>query len=99
MTVPQFIKEAAGGIYLFIKVQPRASKNEIRGMQGNELKISITAPPVDSAANQALIEFMARQLNCSRSAIQIAKGNTSRHKTLFVSGVSAVNAANKLQPK
>jgi uncharacterized protein (TIGR00251 family) len=78
------LREAQGGIYLSVKLQPRASRNQIQGLHGQELKIAVTAPPVDSAANSALIEFLAEKLNVSRSAVQIVRGQTSRHKTIFI---------------
>ena len=54
-----FLRETSGGTLLSVKLQPRASKNEIGEPLGNELKIKVTAPPVDAAANQALIELLA----------------------------------------
>jgi uncharacterized protein len=81
-------RETAGGVFLAVKVQPRASRNQIQGLHGTELKIAVTAPPVDSAANSALIDFLADQLNVSRSSVQIVRGQTSRHKTILISNVS-----------
>ncbi|HMJ91747.1 MAG TPA: DUF167 domain-containing protein [Candidatus Acidoferrum sp.] len=83
-----FLRSADGVVYLSVKVQPRASRNEISGVHGNELKVKVTAPPVDSAANEALIEFIAERLGCSRSSIQLARGATSRHKVLAIRGVT-----------
>jgi uncharacterized protein len=54
-----FLKEGSTGIFLAIKLQPRASRRQISGLHGAELKVSVTAPPVDSAANQALLEYFA----------------------------------------
>jgi uncharacterized protein (TIGR00251 family) len=89
VSLPSFIKAGKGGVYLSVKLQPRASKNEIGGPLGDELKISVTAPPIDSAANQALIDLLADALDCPRGSIQIVKGQTSRRKTIFISGKSA----------
>ena len=58
------MRETSGGTLLSVKLQPRASRNEIGEPLGDELKIKVTAPPVDSAANQALIEFLAETLKC-----------------------------------
>ena len=83
---PAFIRPHANGVYLAVKLQPRASSNEICAPLGDELKIKVTAPPVDAAANQALIDLLAKKLNCSRGKIQIVRGQSSRHKTVWVEG-------------
>jgi len=79
-----------------VKLQPRASKNEIDGVLGDELKIKVTAPPVDAAANQALIELLAEKLDCSRGAITIVRGQTSRHKTVRIAGMNAETILHRL---
>lgn len=87
MTLPPWLRVQGDSAYLSVKVQPRSSRNEIGEALGNELKIKVTAPPVDSAANQALVEFIAEVLSCPRSAVQIVRGATARHKTVMVRGV------------
>ena len=87
MALPPFIKAVAQGAQLSVKLQPRASRTAIVGVLGNELRISVTAPPVDAAANQALVEFLAERLHCSRGQIQIVRGQTSRHKTVLISQI------------
>jgi uncharacterized protein (TIGR00251 family) len=69
-------------------VQPRASRDEIAGLAGEELKIRIAAPPVDSAANEALIRFLADKLGCPRRDIQLQRGHKSRHKQVLIVGLS-----------
>ena len=91
-----FLKETSGGILLLVKLQPRASKNEIGEPLGDELKIKVTAPPVDAAANQALIEMLAEKLDCSRSKIELLRGHTSRHKTVLLHGFTTAEARGKL---
>jgi uncharacterized protein (TIGR00251 family) len=81
-----FLRETSGGTLLSVKLQPRASKNEIGEPLGDELKIKVTAPPVDAAANQALIELLADTLGCSRGKVELIRGQTSRHKTLMLHG-------------
>ncbi len=81
-----------------MKVQPRASRNEIADPLGTELRIRVTAPPVDAAANEALIEFLAKTLDCPRNRVQIVRGQTSRHKTLKVYDISAETVIAKLVP-
>lgn len=97
MALPTFIRAHPNGVYMAVKVQPRSSKNEIGEELGGELKIKVTAPPVDAAANQALIQLLADILNVPRSAIQITRGNTSRHKTILISGTTPEAVAAKLK--
>jgi uncharacterized protein (TIGR00251 family) len=99
MNFPCFLRNQAEGLYLAVKLQPRASASEIQGAQGDELKIKVTAPPVDSAANEALVDLLAETLNCSRGAVQLVKGKTSRHKLVKLIGISAEIAAQKLSMK
>lgn len=87
------LRESPEGTYLAVKVQPRASRNEIAGMLGNELKIAVTAPPVDSAANVAVVEFLAEKLECPRGLVRLVKGQTSRHKTILLQGWKAEEVA------
>ena len=86
MPIPNFLRAQPDGVLLSVKLQPRASKNEIGGPIGDELKIKVTAPPVDAAANQALIELLAEKLDCARSRIEIVRGHKSRHKTIKLYG-------------
>lgn len=81
-----FLRETAEGVLLSVKLQPRASKNEIGESLGDELKIKVTAPPVDAAANQALVEFLAEQLDCPRGRVELLRGHKSRHKTILLHG-------------
>jgi len=91
-----FLRETAGGTLLSAKLQPRASKNEIGEPLGEELKIKVTAPPVDAAANQALIELLAKALGCSRGRVALIRGQTSRHKTLMLHGFTPEVVRGKL---
>jgi len=94
--MPSFLKAHGDGIHLAVKLQPRASTNEIVGAVGDELKIKVTAPPVESAANEALLQLLAQTLDCPPAAVQLVRGHTSRHKHVFVRGVSPAEAAAKL---
>ncbi len=69
-----------------VKLQPRASKNEISSPLGDELKIKVTAPPVDAAANEALVKFLAEKMDCARGKVELLRGHTSRHKTILLHG-------------
>ncbi len=79
-----------------MKVQPRASANQIGEALGAELKIKVTAPPVESAANEALVRFLAEVLDCPRGAVQLVRGQTSRHKTVRITGLGAEEVAARL---
>jgi hypothetical protein len=84
--LPNFLRAQPDGVLLSVKLQPRASKNEIGAPLGDELKIKVTAPPVDAAANQALIELLAEKLDCPRGRVELIRGQTSRHKTIKLYG-------------
>ena len=87
--LPAFISVQPDGVSLAIKLQPRASANEIAGPLGNELRVKVTAPPVEAAANEALIQLLAETLDCPRSRVEILRGHTSRHKVIKLHGLSA----------
>ncbi len=86
MPPSSFLRETTGGTLISVKLQPRASKNEIAPPLGDELKIKVTAPPVDAAANQALVELLAEKLDCARNRIELVRGHKSRHKTIKLHG-------------
>lgn len=88
----EWLEEKNGFLIIHIHLQPRASKNEIVGVRGDALKIKITSPPVEGAANSLLIEFMAKKLGLAKSRIVIASGEKSRHKRLTVEGLSKIQA-------
>jgi uncharacterized protein (TIGR00251 family) len=73
MNLPPFLHTQTEGVLLRLKVQPRAAKNEIGEVLGDELKIKLTAPPVDSAANEALLRLLADALDCPRGAVQLVR--------------------------
>lgn len=72
-----------------IFVQPRASRNRFCGIHEGELKLQLTSPPVDGAANQSCREFLAKQLKRPKSAVTLISGETSRHKRLRIEGATA----------
>lgn len=87
MALPPYLKIQGDVVLLFVRVQPRATKNEVCEVMGGELKIRIAAPPVDSAANDALVRFLADVLQCPRSAVQLIRGATSRRKVVSIHGL------------
>ena len=71
-----------------VHVQPRASRTEICGLHGGEIKLHLTSPPVDDAANKLCVEFLAKQLGVAKSKVAIIAGTKSRHKTIRITGVT-----------
>ncbi len=86
------IVESGGGVTFTVQVIPRSSRDAVAGVQGDVLRVKLTAPPVEGAANAALIEFLARQLDVRRSAVSIVGGNRSRSKLIRVEGVTRKQA-------
>jgi uncharacterized protein len=77
-------------------VQPRSSRTEVVGVHGDEIRIRIAARPVDGAANETLIRFLAERLGVGRPAVAIVGGAGARSKTVHVSGVTRQQVANRL---
>ena len=96
---PAFLQVKPDGLWLAVKVQPRASVNEIGEPLGNELRVKVTAPPVDSAANEAVLWLLAERLDCARSQVELVRGHTSRHKVVKLHGLSAANVVARLSPQ
>ncbi len=92
-TLPEgLITGTASGVAIRLHLQPRASRTGICGIHGNELKVRVTSPPVDDAANELCIEFFAKTFRIPKSSISIISGQKSRHKKLFISGVDLKSA-------
>lgn len=85
-----------GGTRLTIHVQPRASASSVAGFHGNAVKVRLAAPPVDGAANEALVAFLAETLGRPRSAVHLRSGAASRRKTVEVTGIDPTEAARRL---
>jgi uncharacterized protein len=79
---------ATGTVIFAVRVQPRASKNEITGEMAGALKIRLQAPALEGRANEALVEFLAELLKTSKGAVRILSGERSRIKRLEIRGVT-----------
>lgn len=77
------------GMLFKVFVQPRSSQNRIVGLHADSLKIKVTAPPVDGAANRMCIKFLAKCLSVSASALEIIAGHNSRTKTILLKSKAA----------
>lgn len=84
----EWLNETSKGLDVKVRAIPRASKNEIQGIHDQTLKIKLTTAPVDGKANQALIRFLSKELHISKSQIQLKQGETNRHKTLRITGLT-----------
>ena len=73
---------------LTVRIQPRASRNGVTRMEDGSFKIRLTAPPVDGAANEALVKFLSETLSISKSKVEIVSGHTGRQKIVRIGGVS-----------
>ncbi|MBN2506109.1 MAG: DUF167 domain-containing protein [Verrucomicrobia bacterium] len=96
MNAPAYLHARGPDVMLAVKLQPRASANDIGEALGGELKIKVTAAPVDAAANEALVRLLADRLACPRGAVQLVRGQTSRHKQVLIRGMSAEAVAARL---
>lgn len=85
-----------GGVRFPVRVQPRASRTEVAGTQQGALKVRLQAPPVDGAANEALVDFLAESLGVPRRQVRIVSGATARIKVVEVTGVD-VDAVTRLE--
>lgn len=90
------ITEREGAVTFLVRVTPRAKRNEIVGAADGALKVKLTAPPVEGAANEALVKFLAERLGVRASQVDIISGHTARAKVVRVTGVSASEAHRRL---
>lgn len=88
--------EDENGITLTLRVVPRARKSEIVGVHGEALKVRLAAPPVEGAANRALVAFLARRLGVRKQQVSITGGKRSRQKRVHVAGLTADEALERL---
>lgn len=71
-------------VRLAVRVQPRASRSRVCGVHGDRIKLQITAPPVEGAANAAVVELIATWLAVPKRAVSLVRGDTSREKTIAI---------------
>jgi len=74
----------ADGLVLRLYIQPKASRDTIIGLHGDEVKVAITAPPVDGQANAHLVKYLAKQFRVAKSQVLIEKGELGRHKQVKI---------------
>lgn len=93
------INDVDNGVQFNVRVQPRASKNEIVGMYGEALKVRLTSPPVDGAANKVCITFFAKYFKVAKGQVEIVAGHKSRDKVIKIVGFSQQQVNNCLKSK
>lgn len=91
------LREQGGAVYFDVRVSPRASRTAISGVHAGALKLSVNAPPVDGAGNEAVIELLASSLGVSRRALRIVRGEHARSKTVSVAGLSPAQVREALR--
>jgi len=82
------LRQRGEAVAFRVRVVPRASRNKIAGIQGGVVRIQLTAPPVDGAANEALVAFLSSVLRVPKRDVEIVSGQTAREKVVSVSGLS-----------
>lgn len=90
---PPWLRAVPAGVEVRILVQPRASRDQLAGVQGEELKIRLAAPPVEGAANVACCSYFAKLCRLPKSHVTLVAGESSRHKRLLLSGADLAEVA------
>lgn len=86
--MPIDLEQRGDAVRLRVHVQPRASRAGFAGEHDGALRVRLTAPPVEGAANQQLVELLAKSLRLPKSAVRVVSGETSRNKVVELAGVS-----------
>lgn len=92
------IKADATGVVIKVRVQPRASRNSLAGEMEGAIKVRLTAPPVDGAANEACCKYFAELYQVPKSNVEIVSGHTGRNKLVRVAGIDEAKARAVLEP-
>ena len=97
MPTPKYLRAAEGGVYLSVRLQPRAGRTEIGAPHGDELRIRVTAPPHRGEANEALVRLLAYTLRCATSRVEIVRGAGTPQKRVLLHGFTEAEVAAALQ--
>jgi uncharacterized protein (TIGR00251 family) len=96
MTASPVISAGTAGVRVRVRVIPRASRAELAGVRDGRLVVRVTAPPIEGAANDAVIDLLSHVFDVPRRAVSILSGDTGREKTIVVAGVTEVVARQRL---
>lgn len=91
------IRETKNGVTFDIQVNPHASRAEIAGFAEGMLKVKVTAPPVEGAANAACVLLLSKKLGLKKSQIDITAGAKGRNKTILVKDISKTDLEQKIK--
>jgi uncharacterized protein (TIGR00251 family) len=94
--MPLDLRDAAAGVTLRVRVQPRASRDALGGEREGALLVRLTAPPVEGRANDALARILAHALGVPPSAVQLLRGGSGRDKLVSIAGIDAATARARL---
>lgn len=86
------LRETGEGVVLQVLVQPRSSRNQLVAMQGEALKIKLTSPPVEGAANKACCVYLAKLFGIAKGSVELVSGEKSRQKKLLLHGINIPTA-------
>ncbi|HEY1844150.1 MAG TPA: DUF167 family protein YggU [Buttiauxella sp.] len=78
------VSQTSEGLVLRLYIQPKASRDSIIGLHGDELKVAITAPPIDGKANAHLVKYLAKQFRVAKGQVLVEKGELGRHKQIKI---------------
>lgn len=91
------VRESKGKVLLSVRVQPRSRTNAIVGVRDKSLLLKVNAPPVDGAANEAVVALLAKELNLPKSTFSVQQGTKSREKSVKVEHVTVDNVLKLLE--
>ncbi len=90
------LREDKDGVTFRVRVQPRASRNQLAGVMDGALKVRLAAPPVEGEANEACLGFLAGLLGVPGKSVSLVSGHTGRNKTVRVQGLTAAEVLGML---
>jgi uncharacterized protein (TIGR00251 family) len=96
--MPEWLAPSPDGTLVSVRVIPRARRSTLDGVRAGSLLVRLASPPVDGAANDALLALLARLLDTPRRSVRIARGERSRDKQVLVEGRDPSDVARRLQP-
>jgi uncharacterized protein (TIGR00251 family) len=94
---PGPVRASGTGVCVDVRVTPRSSRSQVGDVREGRLAVRVTAPPVDHAANEAVVELLARVLGIPKRSIRVVSGQTSRSKTVEIATISVADVERALR--